>query len=353
MSQNRPQYTFGELVKVVQELIEDFQKHKQMVYCHLNNKVDKPGKEILDHGEILLLSEKKSLNTPNFNVTKEKIDIQRDLIKIEKDLLEFHEEKTDTEKTNDDQRKSNKCKRKVENQKQNRNQKIKAAVPTVQVQEAEAVDPPVKLEPKLEICEEENLPELKNHHIELSGSRKNKKNIQTNVSTPKPETRKRPRRRKKPSDFSVSNNESDTASEEELGPKEKVKKKDQKKKEEKLWCKCQSAASDEMIQCDHCDQWFHFPCVGIPEEFTSIASWYCEDCFLSLNEGSVELCICDEWYEADHELVRCRNPACLKFCHPSCLNLDSEEEVTHWEEAGGLCGHCADSKPVRIKKDIC
>ena len=119
MSQNRPQFTFGELVKVVQELIEDFQNHKQMVYCHLNNKVDKPGKKILDHGDILQLSENKTLNTPKSNVTKEKIDIQRDLIKIEKDLMEFHEEKTDSEKTYDDQRKSSKCSRKVENQKQN------------------------------------------------------------------------------------------------------------------------------------------------------------------------------------------------------------------------------------------
>ena len=350
MSQNRPQFTFGELVKVVQELIEDFQNHKQMVYCQLNNKVDKPGKEILDHEDILQLSEKKNRNTLGFNGTKERIDIQRDLIKIEKDLLE-QEENTDTEKT--DQKKSNKCRRKVENQKQNKNIKIKDALPTVPVQEA--TESKVKLEPKLEVYEEENLPELKDNLIELSGSSKHKKHTKTTISTAKPDTRKRSRRSKKskegePSDFSFSNNESDTASDGELGPKEKVKKKDTKKKDDKLWCKCQSAASDEMIQCDHCDQWFHFPCVGIPDEFTSIASWYCEDCFLSLNEGSVELCICDEWYEADHELVRCRNPACLKFCHPSCLNLDSEEEVTHWEEAGGLCGHCEDSKPALPKK---
>ena len=148
---------------------------------------------------------------------------------------------------------------------------------------------------------------------------------------------------REPSYDSHSSNESNTASEA-LGPKEKMKKKDPEKKGKKLYCKCQSAASDDMIQCDHCDQWFHFPCVGIPDEFASIASWFCEDCFLSLNKGSVELCICGEWFEADHELVRCRNQACLKFCHPSCLNLDSEEEVSHWEEAGALCGFCDSNK---------
>ena len=359
MSQTRPQLTFGELVKVVQELKEDFQKHKQMVSRLLGNKVDKPVKKRLEHEDIFLLqpespvqsSEKKSQNAAfNFNGTKEKIDIQRDLIKIEKDLLEFQEEKTETEKACINQR-NLKSKRKGDNPKQNRDQLTKNESSTASVQVS--LNSQVKLEPKLEVNEVENLSEVK-PHIELSGSgkRKAKKNTKTTVNiapaTAETDTRKRSRRRRKPMEREPSydsqfSHDSDTGSEKDLGPKEKVKKKDPEKKGKKLYCKCQSAASDDMIQCDHCDQWFHFPCVGIPDEFASIASWFCEDCFLSLNKGSVELCICGEWFEADHELVRCSNPACLKFCHPSCLNLDSEEEVSHWQEAGALCGFC-DSK---------
>ena len=365
MSQNRPQLTFGELVKVVLELKEDFQKHKQLVSRLLSNKVDKPVKKRLEHEDILPLqtessihiqsSENKTLNSaPNLKRTKEKIDIHRDLIKIEKDLLEFHEDKTETIKPCINDRNSKKSKRRVDNSKQNKSQKAKDESPIVSIHDSFTSQ--VKLEPKLEVSEEENLPapEAKSH-IELAGSgkKRTKKITKTAVAVSSAETdnRKRSKRRRKPipmerepSYDSHSSNESNTASEEALGPKEKMKKKDTEKKSKKLYCKCQSAASDDMIQCDHCDQWFHFPCVGIPDEFASIASWFCEDCFLSLNKGSVELCICGEWFEADHELVRCRNQACLKFCHPSCLNLDSEEEVSHWEEAGALCGFCDSNK---------
>ena len=354
MSQNRPQLTFGELVKVVQELKEDFQKHKQMVSRLLGNKVDKPVKKRLDHENIFLLQpdssveslEKKSLNTSsNFNGTKEKIDIQRDLIKIEKDLLEFQEETTETEKAGNNQRNSTKCNnRMVDNPKQNKSQMTKHESPIASDQVS--LNSQVKLELKREVNEEANLSEVK-PHIELSGSgkKRTRKNTKTTVDATPAETdnRKRSRRKRKPVPMERESS-SDRGSEEDLGPEEKVKKmKDPEKKGKTLYCKCQSAASDDMIQCDHCDQWFHFPCVGIPDEFASIASWFCEDCFLSLNKGSVELCICGEWFEADHELVRCSNPACLKFCHPSCLNLDSEEEVSHWQEAGALCGFC-DSK---------
>ena len=366
MSQNRPQLTFGELVKVVLELKEDFQKHKQLVSRLLSNKVDKPVKKRLEHKDILLQSESsiqiqssvnKALNSSsNLNGTKEKIDIHRDLIKIEKDLLEFHEDKTETIKPINE-RTSKKSKRRVDNPKQNKSQKAKDESPIVSVHDSFTSQ--VKLEPKLEVSEEENLPAPEEKpHIEMAGSAKKrtKKINKTTVAVSAAETDniKRSKRRRKPipmerepSYDSHSSNESNAASEEELGPKEKMKKKDTEKKGKKLYCKCQSAASDDMIQCDHCDQWFHFPCVGIPDEFSSIASWFCEDCFLSLNKGSVELCICGEWFEADHELVRCRNQACLKFCHPSCLNLDSEEEVSHWEEAGALCGFCDKSPDMR------
>ena len=234
MSQNRPQLTFGELVKVVLELKEDFQKHKQLVSRLLSNKVDKPVKKRLEHEDILPLqtessihiqsSENKTLNSaPNLKRTKEKIDIHRDLIKIEKDLLEFHEDKTETIKPCINDRSSKKSKRRVDNSKQNKSQKAKDESPIVSIHDS--FTSKVKLEPKLEVSEEENLPapEAKSH-IELAGSGKErtKKITKTTITVSSAETdnRKRSKRRTKPipmerepSYDSHSSNESNTASE--------------------------------------------------------------------------------------------------------------------------------------------
>ena len=105
-------------------------------------------------------------------------------------------------------------------------------------------------------------------------------------------------------------------------------------------CRCGvSHTEDHMIGCDGpCGHWFHYDCVGISDTFTSRASWYCETCFLQLSGGGVEVCLCREWWEAEHELVRCSR--CEEFFHPDCLGLQTEHCVTEWQHLGSSCGHC-------------
>ena len=62
---------------------------------------------------------------------------------------------------------------------------------------------------------------------------------------------------------------------------------------DKLYCKCRSLhnKNQPMIGCDGpCEDWYHFSCVGIPQNFRSIADWYCATCFYQLTKGSVEVC---------------------------------------------------------------
>nr|XP_029708335.1 uncharacterized protein LOC115254792 [Aedes albopictus] len=40
---------------------------------------------------------------------------------------------------------------------------------------------------------------------------------------------------------------------------------------------CQERDSDEMVQCDKCDRWIHFACVGVTEEIAD-KSWSCPKC---------------------------------------------------------------------------
>lgn len=111
---------------------------------------------------------------------------------------------------------------------------------------------------------------------------------------------------------------------------------------DKLYCKCRSLhnKNQPMIGCDGpCEDWYHFSCVGIPQNFRSIADWYCETCFYKLTKGSIEVCICGGFFEAAHELVRCKS-TCGRLYHPGCLGLDHASKVIDWEGGGGHCGYC-------------
>ena len=49
--------------------------------------------------------------------------------------------------------------------------------------------------------------------------------------------------------------------------------------QEEIFCSCQKALEDEMIECENksCKfKWFHFSCVGI--EVAPEGDWYCMDC---------------------------------------------------------------------------
>ncbi|XP_062704257.1 inhibitor of growth protein 3-like [Aedes albopictus] len=40
---------------------------------------------------------------------------------------------------------------------------------------------------------------------------------------------------------------------------------------------CQEADNNGMVQCDRCDRWIHFACVGVTEEIAD-RSWSCPKC---------------------------------------------------------------------------
>ena len=79
----------------------------------------------------------------------------------------------------------------------------------------------------------------------------------------------------------------------------------------------------------YCQDWFHFECVGIPDPFRSIAGWWCETCFLAETGGSVELCVCGQWFQPWHELVRCKGRWVVHLVLPfhNCVNLYQMWEV--------------------------
>jgi hypothetical protein len=46
-----------------------------------------------------------------------------------------------------------------------------------------------------------------------------------------------------------------------------------------LFCLCKKRANNLMIQCDKCDEWFHFGCVGMTKEKAkNLDSYYCPNC---------------------------------------------------------------------------
>ena len=50
---------------------------------------------------------------------------------------------------------------------------------------------------------------------------------------------------------------------------------------EQRWCICNEYSYGNMIACDNLDcpiEWFHYPCVGIPESGISKKKWYCPKC---------------------------------------------------------------------------
>lgn len=41
--------------------------------------------------------------------------------------------------------------------------------------------------------------------------------------------------------------------------------------------KCNAGDNDRMVQCDKCDQWYHYDCVAVNSGVANI-SWNCEGC---------------------------------------------------------------------------
>lgn len=45
-----------------------------------------------------------------------------------------------------------------------------------------------------------------------------------------------------------------------------------------VYCYCRRGFYGEMIQCDNCDTWFHFGCVGVTEAPGVNERWMCPEC---------------------------------------------------------------------------
>ncbi|XP_073814325.1 uncharacterized protein [Musca autumnalis] len=51
--------------------------------------------------------------------------------------------------------------------------------------------------------------------------------------------------------------------------------------------KCSEVANDDMVQCDKCDKWYHFNCVGVNSSVSEV-SWSCDGCNLNKETTSME-----------------------------------------------------------------
>ena len=53
--------------------------------------------------------------------------------------------------------------------------------------------------------------------------------------------------------------------------------KEVEKNKQDIYCKCKRPSFGEMIQCEQCQEWFHFECVKFKKE-NEPKEWYCDDC---------------------------------------------------------------------------
>eukprot|EP00092_Neocalanus_flemingeri_P003167 GFUD01003385.1.p1 GENE.GFUD01003385.1~~GFUD01003385.1.p1 ORF type:complete len:437 (+),score=135.90 GFUD01003385.1:313-1623(+) len=197
--------------------------------------------------------------------------------------------------------------------------------------------------PKRQSTEAANKPTENGKQRKINETIKNYNDIQSEKSQA---VKSKTRNNKPPSKFDkfeMDEEQVDEAIEEQSKNVIEVKKRTSPTKKVKVYCKCKSTytKNSPMIGCDGpCQDWYHFDCVGIPQNFRSIAEWYCEECFFKITNGSIEVCLCGGWFEPAHELVRCKS-ICKKLYHPGCLGLDNANMVTRWEEErAGKCGYC-------------
>ena len=58
---------------------------------------------------------------------------------------------------------------------------------------------------------------------------------------------------------------------------------------QQLYCYCNYGESGTMINCEHCDQWFHDECLGLSEdEVHNINEFYCIECLNKNNSLSIK-----------------------------------------------------------------
>ena len=104
----------------------------------------------------------------------------------------------------------------------------------------------------------------------------------------------------------------------------------------KTYCYCKSKESGRMVQCNGCQDWFHFTCAGLAEDFSSLDDWYCRNC-LSVKDPQA-VCICDGQLDPNRETLMCQGD-CQGLFHPDCLGLNIEE-MSLLDKCTWVCGDC-------------
>ena len=113
---------------------------------------------------------------------------------------------------------------------------------------------------------------------------------------------------------------------------------------DKAYCICKSAynKNQPMIGCDGpCQDWYHFACVGIPQNFRSIADWYCESCFYKLTKGSAKV-------------GRPQNKSCITRHYQKCSSrsacvTQSLRRLTSWSGRRSSCSRSRSESSSRSR----
>ena len=90
----------------------------------------------------------------------------------------------------------------------------------------------------------------------------------------------------------------------------------------KTYCYCKEEEWGKMVECDGCQDWFHYACAELEEDFHSLEEWYCENCS-SVSQGDA-LCVCNAHYDATRITIKCRGMCGTEY-HPECLGFDVDE----------------------------
>ena len=131
-----------------------------------------------------------------------------------------------------------------------------------------------------------------------------------------------------------------------------IKKDIEGEKENEIDCKCKSPSFGQMIECNICNNWFHFECVKI-DEFNIPKKWICEHC-KSLKKGKRKLIGLkrnkpknikkDIEGKEDKDCFKSKSPyngkmikcdKCKECFHYGCVKIEEGKEPKEW-----ICEKC-------------
>ena len=116
------------------------------------------------------------------------------------------------------------------------------------------------------------------------------------------------------------------------------------------FCHCRGKETQSMINCQRCDEWFHYSCLGLSEQaIDNIDNFYCNDClnhnshlavtYTVPKEVPVTHCYCDG--KSYGKMVMCTH--CDKWFHIDCTEL-SDQDVSRLRLF--FCAYCMSVDPT-------